>query len=789
MAIPQTIKLYVDRAQKLAKEFRHSEILPEHLLLAMLPQSREDQGNSEAVEILKYNSVDINKLIVDLKSYLKARNDRAGPNDVPKPGEAAQNLLKRITFHAVKQEKPAATGVTVLLAILDNSELEAFRLLNEEGVTEESIRSHPMFTKKSAEATAGEKNRSEEEKTKASPLLQFSADLNAKGRHPDTDPLIGREEEILRVLQTLARRKKNNPVLVGEPGVGKTAIPEGLGWLIEQMKLPEDRRYPVSEELQAALDTVKDATIHSLDMGALMAGTKYRGDFEQRLKGVLKDLTDSNGQKILFIDEIHTLVGAGAAGGSVMDASNLLKPAMASGKVRIIGATTFNEYKIITKDAALARRLNKIDVKEPTVPEAIEILKGLKKVFQKHHGVEYTDDALKAAVELSAKYINDRQLPDKAIDLIDDSGAMQRAAKKENRLKVIGKAQIEQLVEKITGKPVAEATTDDRAKLKTIESDLKSVVFGQDKALEVLASAVKMARSGLGKTDKPIGSFLFSGPTGVGKTEAAKQLANIMGIELIRFDMSEYMEKHSVSRLIGAPPGYVGFDQSGLLTEAVTKKPHCVLLLDEIEKADPSIFNILLQVMDHGTLTDNNGRKADFRNVVIIMTTNAGAETMAKNTIGFTSTRESGDEMADIKRLFTPEFRNRLDAIVGFKALNEEVILKVVDKFLGQLEGQLEAKKVRVAFTDAARAKLAKEGFDPLMGARPMQRLIQDSIRRVLADALLFGELVPEINDKRVVIDVNNTNEFVAIFNDESGIEPLPESNIKAPKFSEPAPA
>jgi ATP-dependent Clp protease ATP-binding subunit ClpA len=506
--------------------------------------------------------------------------------------------------------------------------------------------------------------------------------------------------------------------------------------------------------------------IQNLDMGALLAGTKYRGDFEQRLKGVLKALKEKP-NAVLFIDEIHTLIGAGAASGGTMDASNLLKPALSNGGLKCIGATTFTEYRgIFEKDAALSRRFQKIDVVEPSVAETIDILKGLKSRFEEHHNVKYALGALQAAAELSAKYINDRQLPDKAIDVIDEAGAAQRILTPSKRKKTIGKGDIEDIVAKIARIPPANVSNDDKGKLKTLERDLKSVVFGQDKALEALASSVKMARAGLGKTDKPIGSFLFSGPTGVGKTEAAKQLAYIMGIDLIRFDMSEYMERHAVSRLIGAPPGYVGFDQGGLLTEAVSKKPHCVLLLDEIEKAHPDVFNVLLQVMDHGTLTDNNGRKADFRNVIVIMTTNAGAETMSKSTIGFTTARQSGDEMGDIKRLFTPEFRNRLDAIVSFKALDEQIILRVVDKFLLQLETQLGEKKVDVTFTDSVRKFLAKKGFDPLMGARPMQRLIQDMIRKALADELLFGQLT---DGGRLTVDLDDKDEIAL------DIQPLPE--------------
>ncbi|RZI81003.1 MAG: AAA family ATPase, partial [Rubrivivax sp.] len=592
---------------------------------------------------------------------------------------------------------------------------------------------HVDMTIRQAWAPEGEK---EEAESKASPLEQYTQNLNQLAREGKIDPLIGRDTEVERVIQVLCRRRKNNPLLVGEAGVGKTAIAEGLAWRITEKDVPE---------------VLADAEVYSLDMGALLAGTKYRGDFEQRLKAVIKQLKEQP-NAVLFIDEIHTLIGAGAASGGTLDASNLLKPALSSGQLKCIGATTFTEYRgIFEKDAALSRRFQKVEVVEPSVEQTIEILKGLKSRFEEHHSVKYALGALQAAAELSAKFINDRHLPDKAIDVIDEAGAAQRILPKSKQKKTITRAEVEEIVAKIARVPATSVSNDDRSKLKTLDRDLKSVVFGQDNAIDALSAAIKMSRSGLGKPDKPIGAFLFSGPTGVGKTEVAKQLAYVLGIDLIRFDMSEYMERHAVSRLIGAPPGYVGFDQGGLLTEAVTKKPHCVLLLDEIEKAHPDVFNILLQVMDHGTLTDNNGRKADFRNVMIIMTTNAGAETLQKSTIGFTTQRELGDEMADIKRMFTPEFRNRLDAIVGFKPLDEEIILRVVDKFLLQLEGQLSEKKVDVTFTDALRHHLAKNGFDPLMGARPMQRLIQDTIRRALADELLFGDLV---DGGRLTVDV-----------------------------------
>jgi ATP-dependent Clp protease ATP-binding subunit ClpA len=657
--------------------------------------------------------------------------------------------------------KKEVTGANVLVAIFGEKDSHAVYYLHQQGVTRLDVvnfiahgikKSDPPEAVKGADPSPAEQEEggSSDKNEKASPLEQFTQNLNQMAKDGKIDPLIGREYEVERTIQILCRRRKNNPLLVGEAGVGKTAIAEGLAWRITQKDVPE---------------ILAEAVVYSLDMGALLAGTKYRGDFEQRLKGVIKNL-QSKPNAILFIDEIHTLIGAGAASGGTLDASNLLKPALSSGQLKCIGATTFTEYRgIFEKDAALSRRFQKVDVVEPTVQETVDILKGLKSRFEEHHNVKYAVAALQAAAELSAKYINDRHLPDKAIDVIDEAGAAQRIMVASKRKKIIGKTEIEEIVAKIARIPPANVSNDDRSKLQTLERDLKSVVFGQDKALEVLASSVKMARSGLGKGDKPIGAFLFSGPTGVGKTEAAKQLAYIMGIDLVRFDMSEYMERHAVSRLIGAPPGYVGFDQGGLLTEAVTKKPHCVLLLDEIEKAHPDIFNVLLQVMDHGTLTDNNGRKADFRNVILIMTTNAGAETMNKATIGFTNPRAAGDEMGDIKRLFTPEFRNRLDAIVGFKALDENIIMRVVDKFLLQLEGQLAEKKVDVTFSDALRKHLAKKGFDPLMGARPMQRLIQDTIRRALADELLFGRL---IDGGRLSVDIDDKDEV------QLDITPLP---------------
>ncbi|MGH8618451.1 MAG: AAA family ATPase, partial [Burkholderiales bacterium] len=590
---------------------------------------------------------------------------------------------------------------------------------------------------------------SEQEATPGGALENYTLNLNQLATQGKIDPLIGRERELERVVQTLCRRRKNNPLLVGEAGVGKTAIAEGLARRIIEGDVP---------------DILAKCQVYSLDMGALLAGTKYRGDFEQRLKAVLKQLVD-NPNAILFIDEIHTLIGAGAASGGTLDASNLLKPALSTGALKCIGATTYQEYRgIFEKDHALSRRFQKIDVNEPSVEETVAILRGLKTRFEAHHGIKYAASALSAAAELAARYINDRHMPDKAIDVIDEAGAAQRILPKSKQKKVITKTEIEEIVAKIARVPAQSVSSDDRSALKNLDRNLKAVVFGQDKSIDALAAAIKMARSGLGNPAKPIGNFLFSGPTGVGKTEVARQLAYVMGVELIRFDMSEYMERHAVSRLIGAPPGYVGFDQGGLLTEAVTKHPYSVILLDEIEKAHPDVYNILLQVMDHGTLTDNNGRKADFRNVVIIMTTNAGAMELSKNSMGFTQGKQTGDEMAEIKRQFTPEFRNRLDAIISFAALDPQIILRVVDKFLMQLEEQLAEKKVEITFTQRLKDYLAKKGFDPLMGARPMARLIQDTVRKALADELLFGRLA---NGGKVTVDLEGEDKVQLVFADE----------------------
>jgi ATP-dependent Clp protease ATP-binding subunit ClpA len=778
--IAQELEVSLHMAFVDARQQRHEFITVEHLLMALL-------DNPSASEVLRACAATIEDLRKNLAQFIKDNTPTVGGSDEvdTQPTLGFQRVIQRAIMHvqSTGNGKKEVTGANVLVAIFGEKDSHAVYYLHQQGVTRLDVVNyiaHGIRKSEPPEAPKPEGGRGEGEgsqggqqeegegqpQQKASPLEQYTQNLNAAAKDGKIDPLIGREAEVERVIQVLCRRRKNNPLLVGEAGVGKTAIAEGLAWRITEGAVPE---------------VLLDSTVYSLDMGALLAGTKYRGDFEQRLKAVLKQLKEQPGA-VLFIDEIHTLIGAGAASGGTLDASNLLKPALSSGQLKCIGATTFTEYRgIFEKDAALSRRFQKVDVGEPTVSQTIEILKGLKSRFEEHHSVKYAVGALEAAAELSAKFINDRFLPDKAIDVIDEAGAAQRILPVNKRKKTITRSEVEDIVSKIARIPPASVSNDDRGKLKTLDRDLKNVVFGQEPAIDALAAAIKMARSGLGKPDKPIGAFLFSGPTGVGKTEVAKQLAFTLGIELIRFDMSEYMERHTVSRLIGAPPGYVGFDQGGLLTEAVTKKPHAVLLLDEIEKAHPDVFNVLLQVMDHGTLTDNNGRKADFRNVILVMTTNAGAETLNKATIGFTNERQAGDEMGDIKRLFTPEFRNRLDGIIGFKALDESIILRVVDKFLLQLESQLAEKKVEATFSDALRKMLAKKGFDPLMGARPMQRLIQDTIRRALADELLFGRLV---DGGRLSVDIDADEKPVL------DIQALPpKKDGKASKKVEPEPA
>jgi ATP-dependent Clp protease ATP-binding subunit ClpA len=752
--IAQELEVSLHMAFMDARQKRHELITVEHLLLAMI-------DNPTAAEVLRACGAKFDVLRSELNQYIEEHTPTVnGEGEVDtQPTLGFQRVIQRAMLHVQSSGKKEVTGANVLVAIYGEKDSHAVFFLHQQGITRLDVVnfiSHGVAKLPEGEEKAdSSESESEAEPTPAGALENFTLNLNAQVAAGKIDPLIGRSQELERVIQTLCRRRKNNPLLVGEAGVGKTAIAEGLASRIVEQDIPE---------------VLANATVYSLDMGALLAGTKYRGDFEQRLKAVMKQLADKP-DAILFIDEIHTLIGAGAASGGTLDASNLLKPALSNGSLKCIGATTYQEYRgIFEKDHALSRRFQKIDVVEPSVAETIEILKGLKSKFEEHHSVKYSASALSTAAELSAKYINDRHLPDKAIDVIDEAGAAQRILPKNKQKKVIGNKEIEDIIAKIARIPPKNISSDDRNALKTLERDLKAVVFGQDKAIETLASAVKMARSGLGQNNKPIGSFLFSGPTGVGKTEVAKQLAYIMGIELIRFDMSEYMERHAVSRLIGAPPGYVGFDQGGLLTEAITKQPYCVLLLDEIEKAHPDIFNILLQVMDHGTLTDNNGRKADFRNVTIIMTTNAGAENMSKSSIGFTNVKDATDEAADIKRFFSPEFRNRLDATVSFSALSHEIIIRVVDKFLMQLEDQLHEKKVDVTFSDALKTYLGKKGFDPLMGARPMARLIQDTIRKALADELLFGRLS---NGGSVHVDIDDKDQVKLVFNEEAVEAPV----------------
>jgi len=734
--IAQELEVTLHMAFMDARQKRHEFISVEHLLMAML-------DNPSAAEVLRACGANLDAMRDQLDKFIEEHTPKMpGDGEVDtQPTLGFQRVIQRAILHVQSSGKKEVTGANVLVAVFGEKDSHAVYFLTQQGGTRLDIvnfishgitktpQSEPVRPDEVAEVNA--------EAPTSSPLDSFAQNLNAQALAGKIDPLIGRDQELERVIQTLCRRRKNNPLLVGEAGVGKTAIAEGLARRIVESSVPE---------------ILAQSTVYALDMGALLAGTKYRGDFEQRLKGVLKQLSD-NPRAILFIDEIHTLIGAGAASGGTLDASNLLKPALSSGQLRCIGATTYTEYRgIIEKDHALSRRFQKIDVPEPSVNETVEILRGLKSRFEDHHGVKYTAAALTTAAQLAARYINDRHLPDKAIDVIDEADAAQRILPKSKQKKTITPREIEDIIAKIARIPPKTVSSDDKNSLKSLDRDLKAVVYGQNAAIDALATAIKMSRSGLGNPQKPIGNFLFSGPTGVGKTEVARQLAYVLGVELIRFDMSEYMERHAVSRLIGAPPGYVGFDQGGLLTEAVTKNPYAVVLLDEVEKAHPDIFNVLLQVMDHGTLTDTNGRKADFRNVVLIMTTNAGAEILNKASIGFSSSRESGDEMGEIKRMFTPEFRNRLDAIIPFASLTEPVILQVVDKFLMQLEEQLHEKKVEVVFTDALKAYLAKHGFDPLMGARPMSRLIQDTIRKVLADELLFGRLA---HGGQVTIDID----------------------------------
>jgi ATP-dependent Clp protease ATP-binding subunit ClpA len=753
--IAQELEVSLHMAFVEARQKQHEFITVEHLLLAML-------DNPSAAEVLKACGVDLDELRGVLTDFINEHTPRLSPHSDAdtQPTQGFQRVIQRAILHVQSSGKKEVTGANVLVAIFGEKESHAVYFLNQRGVTRLDVVNYiahgiTKHAQQKADKAESSKEDSDGDAQPAGALDAYTIDLNHLAKIGKIDPLIGREHELERVIQVLCRRRKNNPLLVGEAGVGKTAIAEGLARRINEGNIPE---------------LLKDYVVYSLDMGTLLAGTKYRGDFEQRLKAVLKQLTE-NPKSILFIDEIHTIIGAGAASGGTLDASNLLKPALSTGALKCIGATTYNEYRVIfEKDHALSRRFQKIDVPEPSIAETIEILKGLKSRFEQHHGVKYAPAALTTAVELAARFINDRHLPDKAIDVIDEAGAAQKILPKSKQKKIISKTEIEEIVAKIARIPAKSVSSDDRNALKTLDRDLKNVVFGQNQAIDALVAAIRMARSGLGNPRKPIGNFLFSGPTGVGKTEVARQLAYCLGVELLRFDMSEYMERHAVSRLIGAPPGYIGFDQGGQLTESITKHPYSVLLLDEIEKAHPDIFNILLQVMDHGTLTDNNGRKADFRNVIIVMTTNAGADMLSKNSIGFTQNKQAGDEFESIKRMFTPEFRNRLDATISFASLDHDVILRVVDKFLLELEAQLHEKKVEPSFTMKLKEFLAKKGFDPQMGARPMARLIQDTIRKALADELLFGRLT---GGGRVTIDIGSDDKIRLDFDETKEVEPV----------------
>jgi len=711
----------LNEAFKLAHRKKHEFVTVEHLFLSILE-------NKDALEVLNYCGADIEALQKNLDSYIKETTPLISEEDEQEiqPTLGFQRVLQRAVFHVQSSGKKEVNGANLLVAIFSEKESHSVYLLQQEGITRLDIVSFISHGKNDEELEEEALTETKDEKKKDSSALEaFTLNLNREASEGRIDPLIGRREEVERVIQILARRSKNNPLLVGESGVGKTAIAEGIAKLIVENKVPE---------------LVQDSTIYSLDMGALLAGTKYRGDFEKRLKQVLKELEEKS-SSVLFIDEIHTIIGAGATSGGVMDASNLLKPALAKNGLRFVGSTTYKEFRgIFEKDRALSRRFQKVEVMEPSVDETIKILKGLKSRFEDHHNIKYTESSLKAAAELSSRYINDRYLPDKAIDVIDEAGARQRLLPKSKRKKTISEIDVEKIVASIARVPEKTVSSSDKVSLEKLEENLKRVIFGQDQAISSLSASIKLSRAGLGLVEKPVGSFLFSGPTGVGKTEVSKQLALIMGIEFIRFDMSEYMERHTVSRLIGAPPGYVGYDQGGQLTESVTKHPHSVILLDEIEKAHPEVFNILLQVMDHGTLTDNNGRKADFRNVVLIMTTNAGAQDMSRASMGFNTQDHTSDGAEIIKKTFSPEFRNRLDAIIPFNPLDIDVIKTVVDKFLVELQAQLDEKKVQLEVSEQARDWIADKGYDKTMGARPMQRLIQEKIKKPLAEEILFGQ-------------------------------------------------
>jgi ATP-dependent Clp protease ATP-binding subunit ClpA len=743
--LSQELEFCLNDAFASAREARHEFMTVEHLLLAIV-------DTPKVREILKSCGADTQKLKTELKQFIDQTTPRlpTGEDRDVQPTLGFQRVLQRAVFHVQSSGKKEVTVANVLVAIFSEKQSHAAYLLSMQDVSRLDV---VNFIAHGLSKAGGEERSEREDSGGASgdaerdgegggsALEKYATNLNEAARKGKIDPLIGRKLEVERTIEILCRRRKNNPLYVGEAGVGKTAIAEGLARMIVENQVP---------------DVLLDATIYSLDMGSLVAGTKYRGDFEKRLKAVLAEVKKQPGA-ILFVDEIHTVIGAGAASGGVMDASNLIKPALANGELRCIGSTTYNEYRgIFEKDHALARRFQKIDITEPSVQDTVDILRGLKSRYEEHHGIKYEDEALRAAAELAARHINDRHMPDKAIDVVDEAGANLRLKPVENREASVTVTQIENVVARIARIPPKNVSLSDRDVLKNLERNLKLTIFGQDKAIEALAASIKMSRSGLGDHRKPVGSFLFSGPTGVGKTEVTRQLAIAMGVEFVRFDMSEYMERHTVSRLIGAPPGYVGFDQGGLLTEAIAKHPHCVLLLDEIEKAHPDVFNLLLQVMDHGTLTDNNGRKADFRHVIIIMTTNAGAFEMSRPSIGFTQADTAPDGMEAIRRLFSPEFRNRLDAIIQFGALDQDTIERVVDKLLVEAEAQLEQKRVSISVDEAARRWIAKRGYDPKMGARPMARIIQEHIKRPLAEELLFGKLV---NGGQVDVTVSEDGE------------------------------
>ena len=718
----------LNEAFKEARSKRHEFMTVEHLLLALL-------DNDAAANVLQACGADILKLRKDLDEFVDSTTPlipEASGEQETQPTLGFQRVLQRAVFHVQSSGKAEVSGANVLVAIFSEQESQAVYFLKQQNIAHIDVVnyiSHGISKVNGPEDSADQSSDSmdeEGENASKSALEGYATNLNRQARDGKIDPLIGREMEVSRLVQVLARRRKNNPLLVGDSGVGKTAIIEGLAKRIVDGEVP---------------DVINDAVVYSLDMGALLAGTKYRGDFEKRFKALLAELKRQP-HGILFIDEIHTIIGAGAASGGVMDASNLLKPLLSSGEVRCIGSTTFTEFRgIFEKDSALTRRFQKIDVSEPSVEDTYKILKGLKSRFEEHHKLKYTDKALRTAAELADRYINDRNMPDKAIDVIDEAGALQQLLAPSKRKKQIGVTEIEEVVAAIARIPPKSVSASDKELLFKLEDKLEMVVFGQNEAIQTMSTAIKMSRAGLNSPQKPIGSFLFAGPTGVGKTEVTRQLASVMGMELVRFDMSEYMERHTVSRLIGAPPGYVGYDQGGLLTEAVNKTPHCVLLLDEIEKAHPEVFNILLQVMDHGTLTDNNGRKTDFRNVILVMTTNAGAAQMSRASIGFTHQDHSTDGGEELKKMFTPEFRNRLDNIIQFEALGRDTILHVVDKFLAELQGQLDDKGVMLNISEDARLWLAEHGYDEKMGARPMARLVQDKIKKPLAEKILFGEL------------------------------------------------